>query len=148
MKSAEALAITVACSGIFGCATAYRGVGSVVAEIRHDEVAAAVKMGNDHIALEGRVVRKELRAKKVAVLVSAYEAEIEDRNVGLLELEDLAGEPGKAVCLFDSDMGLRSLSDVTEGAVARVVCGFLTVDGQRPERVPVFHRCFATAVAP
>jgi hypothetical protein len=143
--------IAVACWGFLGCATTYRGVETVVAEVQRDEVAAAVNMKDQSVGLQGRVKAKGLKTEKVVVAnSSAYpapfgfgktEVVLQDKNLGFIELESTTAQPGKALCLFES-WALEKLAAVREGETVRLACQFFKVEGETGDRVPVFHKCF------
>jgi hypothetical protein len=126
-------------------------VESVVADVRQDEVAAAVKMRDERVGLEGRIKEKGLKTEKVAeastgVVAAPFgygrtKVELKDKNLGFIELVSTTAEPAKAMCLFDT-WALKKLANVREGQTVRIVCRFAKVEGEPGNRVPVFDNCF------
>ncbi|MDB4980051.1 MAG: hypothetical protein JWM82_803 [Myxococcales bacterium] len=121
----------------------YRGVDSVIAELQHDEVAAAVDFKDRDVGLQGRIKTKGLTSEKVAEgIFMGWTAEVSlrDRNRAYVELESATEKPGKILCLFES-WAFEPLAKVQQGDVAQLVCRFSRVEGQASERVPVFSDC-------
>lgn len=140
---AAVVAVVAGCVGLWGCATTYRGVESVVAEVKQDEVAAAVKMKDEDIGLEGRVRSKTLKAEKAAEASSALgktKVVLKDENVAYIELESITTQSDKLLCLFEP-WAFERLAAIRQGEKVRFVCQFLRIDGEPSERIPVFHNC-------
>jgi hypothetical protein len=147
----NAVAVGVIVWSVQGCAPTFRTVESVAAEVHHDEVAAAVKMRDEEIGLEGQVKSKGLKteseARKAEVVVltprtDAAQAFQKQVNVGYLELASTSRtRRGHALCLFESQ-ALDRLATVREGQTVRLTCQFSNIDGERSDRFPVFHNCW------
>lgn len=148
MRRAASVAV-IGALGLAGCARTYRSVPSVVAEVRQDEVAAAVKMNDAEVGLRGRVKSKALRARQVvegevpfpAPLLPGSQAELrlKEENQGHVVLESAAAQPGSVICLFDS-WAFEGLASVRQGETVELVCQFFKVEGEPPNRIPVFHQ--------
>jgi hypothetical protein len=143
------LAAGVCLLGLQGCATTFRPIESVAADVRRDEVAAAVAMRDDEIGLEGQVKSKGLKTEKTAkAKVTVFAAAIgkaeiaeEEANIGYIELGSTSSQPGGALCLFEN-FALDGLATVQEGQTVRLHCRFSKVEGERPNRFPVFRDCW------
>ncbi len=139
--------------GLSGCATTFHGVESVAAEVKQDEVAAAVKMRGSEVGLEGRVKNKGLKNEKVVTAKSnplglpmgfgGAEVVVKDKSVGYVELESRTAQPGHALCLFEP-WALEGLAAVQKGQTVQLVCSFFTVDGEPADRFPVFRNCYVS----
>jgi hypothetical protein len=131
--------------GVQACSPSIRPVGSVLAEVRHDEVAAAVAMRSEAVGLEGRVNKKGLKTEREFALTYGWgtgQASEVQKNVGYIELGSTNdAQAGRALCLFES-AAFDWLATVREGQSVRLACQFATVEGERSDRYPVFRHCW------
>jgi hypothetical protein len=126
------------------CAPSIRPVETVLADVRRDEVAAASTMRGRDVGLEGRVNQKGVKTEQAFVLKywGAGEANAVQRGVGYLELGSTTGaQSGHALCLFEPE-AFDWLASVKVGQVVKIACEFVTVEGDRSDRYPVFHTCW------
>src|SRR5687768_4316488 len=125
----KAVAVGVVLWSVQGCAPSFRPVESVAAEVQRDEVAAAVKMRDEEIGLEGQVKSKGLKTERearnavVVVLTprtGTARASQDQANVGYLELASTSrARRGHALCLFEPH-ALDNLATVQEGQTVRL----------------------------
>jgi hypothetical protein len=79
----------------------------------------------------------------VGVSAGTARASEVQKNVGYIELGSTSGaRAGYALCIFES-RAFDWLATVQEGQIVRLACQFANVEGDRPDRYPVFRKCWA-----